>query len=450
MTSTYGSHVSRPSESGKIRLLSAATVFALALWAVFIALPGAADHPTSKVIPSLVEGNPACMDIVGLEFDHDEKIEPVEDGTFGFSFNGVTGTITLEVNEGAKTFDFTISGALANAVIVKGGPNANLYDYSPLGGVSSDTDLHAPNRGGGFFGLSHISFCLIEAPPELEITKTAGDSEITVGEKASFTITVANVGQGTAENVVIDDTLPNSVLDWVEKPDTTECAITNGNTLHCDVGDLDPTDSFSVTVETTEAIQLGSSLCGTTLNNTAFTEADNHVQISDDASISVVCGAIEVDKFAKVPQSTDTQPVQGAGFTLFDGATAVDPPGEQTTDASGDACFDGLPVNTSYTLRETTTPSGYATVADQTVTSSAANADCDGNGTPTHVDVENQPLTDIYLEAVAQIGGATNSSIDCVDEGETSIGSEALSDPAELDIDGLEPGTYVCTIVIDP
>src|SRR6266508_3504336 len=45
-------------------------------------------------------------------------------------------------------------------VAVKGGPDANFYDYRP-DGVSSGTGLHAPvnPRNQKFFGLSHISFC---------------------------------------------------------------------------------------------------------------------------------------------------------------------------------------------------------------------------------------------------------------------------------------------------
>lgn len=438
-------------ESGRVRLITALTVAAVALWVIGVAIPGLGNHPTSAdPDPERVEGNPSCATVIPGEFDHEEKIEPVEDGVFPFSFDGVSGEITLVVDEGAKTFDFSITGAVAVSVIVKGGPNANWYDYRP-DGVSSDVDLHAPSRNGGLFGLSHISFCLAEAPPELVITKTAAADTITVGDKGSFTITVENVGQGTAENVVIDDTLPNDVLDWVENPDLTECAITGGNSLHCDVGDLDPTESFSITVETAEAIALGSELCGITLDNTAFTEADNHDQISEDASIDVICGAIEVNKFAKVPGSTDTQPVEGAGFTLFDNGTAVDPPGEVTTSAGGIACFDGLPVDTEFRLSETTTPLGYATVDDRTVTSSADNADCEGTGAPITVNVENQPLTDLSIDVEAQVPGATNSTIVCVDESDTEVGnSGANSDPASLDVEDLLPGTYTCTIVIDP
>ena len=81
------------------------------------------------------------------------KIEPVADGTFPVP----GGEITIDVNNGAKTFDWTSTVAIG-LMVVKGGPNANLYLYIPAS--FGDTGLHAPvNRAPRFFGLSHISFC---------------------------------------------------------------------------------------------------------------------------------------------------------------------------------------------------------------------------------------------------------------------------------------------------
>lgn len=439
--------------------------FWIGLIALLLAVPTFAAHvipgpPTTtlNVQPTGVHGNPACSDLLDAgDFLFEFKLEPVESGTFPLAFDGLTGSVTVTVRNTSQgqVFDFSFSGDfVAAGVIVKGGPDANFYDYRP-DGEDADTGLHAPinpsnNR---FYGLSHISFCVAEARAELEITKTAVDDTITVGEKAAFDITVTSLGPATAENVTIDDELPNGVLDWevVSEDIAGACSITGGNTLHCDVGNLAPSNSFTVRVQTTEPIALGSTLCGETLDNEAFANADNADEVSDDAAIEVICGAIEVNKFAKVPGSTDTQPVAGAGFTLFDNGTAIDPPGEVTTEADGVACFDGLPVDTEFRLSETTVPFGYAAVADQLVKSSAENADCFGTGTPTSVDVENVPLTDLSIDVTAQVPGATNSTIVCVDESDVEVGnSGAFADPALLDVEDLEPGTYTCTIVIDP
>ena len=244
-------------------------------------------------------------------------------------------------------------------------------------------------------------------------------------------------------------------LGTVAQPGPFACSITGGNTLHCDVGDLAAGASFSVSVQTTEPIALGSPLCGETLDNTAFADADNADQVDDDASIDVVCGAIEVHKFAKVPASEDTRPVQGAGFTLFDNGTAIDPPGEVTTGADGIACFDGLPINTQFRLSETTVPAGYAPVDDRLVTSSADNADCEGAGDPTQVEVENLALTDISWTVASQVPGGTLTQVDCwfgeidgAPDFSTTVesGSHTFPDllPTDPDV------TLTCQFVVDP
>jgi hypothetical protein len=101
--------------------------------------------------PVFVPGNPSCAGAL---------IEPVESGTYSVDFDGFTGTITITVNEDG-TFDFVTDSPshLVTSVLVKGGPNANLYTY-PAPGVSSDTGLHAPVnlKNGKFYGLSHLCF----------------------------------------------------------------------------------------------------------------------------------------------------------------------------------------------------------------------------------------------------------------------------------------------------
>jgi uncharacterized repeat protein (TIGR01451 family) len=447
---------------GRTLTLAATSALVIVL-AVIPASANPAPGPSSgnSVQPIEKPGNPSCTDLLAVtDFLFEFKLEPVASGTFPLSFDGLSGSVTVTVNNTAQgqTFDFSFSGDfVAAGVIVKGGPNANFYDYRP-DGEDADTALHAPvnPNNNKFFGLSHISFCITEAQAELQITKTAVDDVITVGDKASFSITVTNLGPATAQDVTIDDELPNTVLDWVENPNETECTINGtdtgtGNTLHCDVGDLAANASFTVTIETTEAIALGSELCNADLDNEALAEAGNADQVSALATIRVECGAIEINKVRKVPGSETTQPLEGAGFTLFEGHDAPDDGSEVAvgaevlTDTNGIACFDGLPTNSDFTARETTTPAGFAT-ADDTNVSTAGEADCASvAGDPVEVTVENAPLTDVSIDVTAQIPGATQSTIEC--EGKSS---GAPSDPASLDIEDLVPGTYTCTIVIDP
>jgi hypothetical protein len=118
------------------------------------------------------------------------------------------------------------------------------------------------------------------------------------------------------------------------------------------------------------------------------------------------------------------------------------------TDANGEACVDGLVLSSfvgDYTVTETV-PAGYsASPTSDTVTVSTESTCGDGNKAaagPFH----NTPLTDLTVSVNSQVDGGTASTIDC-------DGVTASTDP---DGDGslsrldLEPGTYTCTIVIDP
>src|SRR5687767_13626998 len=114
----------------------------------------------ASVTPVVVPGNPSCQDQFPgtTEF----KIEPVADGTY----TDGTLTVTIDVRDTADgpVFDFTANIGV-DGVIVKGGPNANVYTYNPE--VTSDTNLNAPVNpdNNQFFGLSHISFCYDVEPP---------------------------------------------------------------------------------------------------------------------------------------------------------------------------------------------------------------------------------------------------------------------------------------------
>ena len=127
------------------------------------AVPG--TLPMASVDPIFVAGNPSCSDFEG--YNAGFKIEPVADGTY--TITGTNQTITIDVT--GSFFDWTSTIGI-DAVIVKGGPNANLYVYNPPAPSMGDTGLHAPinSSNGNPFGLSHLEFCY---SPALTVTKTA-------------------------------------------------------------------------------------------------------------------------------------------------------------------------------------------------------------------------------------------------------------------------------------
>jgi hypothetical protein len=155
-------------------------------------------------------------------------------------------------------------------------------------------------------------------------------------------------------------------------------------------------------------------------------------------------GAILVTKTAKNHNlGTGQHPLGGATFKVNGVSKTTDP-------TTGQACFDGLTIGTTYTVTETSAPTGYSIdTASQNVKVTKV-ASCT-SGTPDGVSFTDSPLTDISANATSEVPGVTNSTIKCADSsGKTVADSGALADPANASAKGLVPGTYTCTITIDP
>jgi hypothetical protein len=124
-----------------------------------------------------------------------------------------------------------------------------------------------------------------------------------------------------------------------------------------------------------------------------------------------------------------------------------------STDKNGKVCFDGLTLNTAYTVTEDAAPTGYGIdTSTKSVTPTAA-ATCTPSGTPATVTFTDTPLTDLAVSATSETTGLTKSSISCTDSSGNvvaSVGTTTKVDPASVTKDGLGPDTYTCTIVIDP
>jgi hypothetical protein len=155
-------------------------------------------------------------------------------------------------------------------------------------------------------------------------------------------------------------------------------------------------------------------------------------------------GAIQVTKTAKNHNAGSGQhPLAGATFTV-NGVS-------KTTDASGQVCFDGLAIGTAYTVTETAAPAGYSIdTTSQSVTPSGP-ASCT-SGTPDSATFTDSPLTDISVNATSEVPGVTNSTIKCVNSGSADVGNspQGPADPVTVTANGLKPGTYTCTITVDP
>ena len=161
-------------------------------------------------------------------------------------------------------------------------------------------------------------------------------------------------------------------------------------------------------------------------------------------------GAITITKTAKDkaciaagdPDSScsaaSTRLLSGVGFEIKQGDTVV---GSGSTNSSGVLCVGSLPLGT-YTVHESAAPTGYSAAADQTAVVTAGTC-ATGSIPKSFVDT---PLSKITVSFESKVAGATTATIQCTGEG--SAANLPQGTPKVLD--DLVPGSYSCTVVVDP
>jgi uncharacterized repeat protein (TIGR01451 family) len=171
-------------------------------------------------------------------------------------------------------------------------------DPTDCGTVDNTATVTSTNDGGGQASASVDVVC-----PDIEVIKDAPNDTIPAGQDLVFTITVRNIGDGIARDVVLHDTLPAGFA-W--DADNAACQIAAGQ-LTCAIGDMDPADVFTVTLTapTSADPDTGNIDCsegGTVrIPNVASADASNEGadvlgNNSDDAVIDVLCSALLIEK----------------------------------------------------------------------------------------------------------------------------------------------------------
>jgi len=257
----------------------------------------------------------------------------------------------------------------------------------------------------------------------------------------SYTSTIPNPAVGSTTPLCTTDASPSSFTLNDHGTNTEDCKNV-------------PAGSYTVLEGSEPAnFTLESLTCTATAGSSGSQDSINPFQanISVIPSGVVTCTYVNQGSGAIVVTKTAKNHSLGAGQHPLAGATFTVNGVSKTTDANGQACFDGLAIGTAYTVTETAAPTGYSIdTASQNVTPSAP-ASCT-SGTPDPVSFTDTPLTDISVSANSEIAGVTNSTIKCVDSGNADVGNspQGPADPVKVTANGLKPGTYTCTIVVDP
>ena len=142
----------------KTTLITTSTVLGagFALAGLGIGTAGAAT-----VEPQLVEGNPSCQDVLPGSTEYKLDFAP-DDGEYS------DGTIHVTIgNWGGSVISWT-SDLDVDAVIMKGGPAANVYLYAGDADLADDLLVTPTNPDNEQpYGISHISFCYgVDEPGE--------------------------------------------------------------------------------------------------------------------------------------------------------------------------------------------------------------------------------------------------------------------------------------------
>jgi Prealbumin-like fold domain len=220
------------------------------------------------------------------------------------------------------------------------------------------------------------------------------------------------------------------------------------NTEHC--ANV-PAGTYTVTEGADPANFAFASLTCTASGGSSFTTSGRTatITVAPDGTVTYIytnqlqTGAIKVTKTRKhAADGSGDHPHAGVSFTV-DGVT-------KQTDANGVACFDGLLFGT-YSVHETV-PAGYHVDGNDkqvTVDNTAACSDDPYGGES--VSFHNTPLTDITVSVNSQVDGGTASTIECTDGTNTvASGSTGANGDGSATAPDLEPGTYTCTVVVDP
>jgi uncharacterized repeat protein (TIGR01451 family) len=183
-------------------------------------------------------------------------------------------------------------------------------DAADCGVLSNTAVVAASNEALVSIGDNLSTATITVNCPDISVTKTPDQGTVSAGDAIGFTIEATNNGDGTAHGVTVTDTLPNDPgLAWTIDAANSDagCSISNGS-LTCTWGDLAVGANKSVHImsPTTAAS------CGV-VDNTANVTTSNDGSDSDDASITVDCPSIDIEKKADAGTVDAGDPV---GFTI--------------------------------------------------------------------------------------------------------------------------------------
>ncbi len=272
---------------------------------------------------------------------------------FTFTLDG-TRSVTNDSNGRATFTDVTPGTHIVSEIVPNGW---FMFNVTPANGTVNVTS--GPNCAGITFKnqqmpvSSSSSSSSSTGLPDMVIEKS-GPATVQQGSDMSYTLTVRNTGNSTAQNISVTDVLPSGTT-YVSSSGAT-CSV-NGQTLSCSIGNMSSGEvrTISVTVRVQSTVACGGTLTNVATVSTTSNESNTGNNNSNQVNTLVQCptqfGCIEVTKeifdvngnqiFSNIPSFT---------FTLDGNRTVVN-------DSNGKARYNDVTVGT-HTVIETV-PSGW-------------------------------------------------------------------------------------------
>ncbi len=400
---------------------------------------GATDHPTitlrrwTDTGPCEISNDPLPCWGVATDLTASGFADAAVNTTASVLDTAAPTSETLGINEfGEAGVDLTSAGVFSANQCTSFGSAEGVSRSSGNSGTAAMEDLVGP----GTFTLANCGRIIIRkvTSPSPDPTNSSF-SYTTTGGLSPATFSLKNGGskdygssvpQGSY-SVTEADPSPNFVLT---KLDCSASSLTHGSTA-----------TPSTSTRTVTIVLKPQDTVDCTYTNTLQQGAIKITKTSSKAAATALAGAhFEVCTNAG-PYTTANPCVPATGGS------------DLVTGSAGTVCLDQLSFGTYY-VQETAAPSGYA-IDKSSAVSAAVNvsAKCsDATFVGQSLAFTDTPLTDILVSATSEATGGTKTTITCVNSSNANVGNSPQGPLAAPTVTAtaLLPGTYTCTIVVDP
>ena len=405
--------------------------------------------------------------------------------TFDFTNGGGKPTLSLQfwLTSGSTTQCF------ASNSFPCWGDHVTLNGSNSIGAVNNldpVTDLINPTGGNACPGTTPTCAALTFGETAIDLTaanvfpsgtcKAFGSVFLKSRASASFgsevkdfvapvPVNISNCGQIIIRKVTQPSPDPtDSTFNYTTTGGLTPPTFVLKNGQKQDYGSTVPVGSYSVTETDPTSLHFAflSLDCNASNNSNGSSEVIsgrtvNIILKADDVVDCTYTNVLQLGaiKITKTSSKTAATPLQGAMFSITGPNSFSD---SVTTLADGTVCVGHLVFGT-YSVQETAAPPGYK-IDDTTahIVTVNATSTC-GDGNEATFSATDTPLTDLTITVTSEAANGTISTITCVagtaGGGGGNIGTSPQTGStatvtAGPGVTALTPGTYTCTVLIDP